>query len=320
MQSYIENFNYKYQLLPIKEINENKIIFYTNELPEEFYSNKIRESIVMQLDFPLPNDEKILEFLYSDNPTYNEFDLLKTFGKEKLYIEFSNLLNPKNKKEKLNKVKNIKNFITAFGYIYKFDYNELIANETIYRPLAEIETEIKIFNAIINMQYILNSGVEIGKEIDNIKYFDIILKEFPELNILSLYNYNFKDTIMVENTTMQKEISNILTSCISHIVNFKIKNCNINIFFDDFTPKTVFECKSLLEVMYIQFLLDTTKSNLKYGICEYCGKYVLLDEKDLNKKHIYCKITKEEKDTFNLNRSPCASRAATAKYRDKKKR
>lgn len=320
MKSYIENFNYKYQLLPIKEINETGITFYTDELPEEFYSNKIREYIITQLDRPLPNDEEFLKFLYSDNPTYNEFDLLKTFGKENLYIEFANLLKPKNKKEKLDKVKNIKNFINAFGYIYKFDYSELIKNETIYRPLAEIETEIKILNAVINMQYILNSGIEIGKEIGPIKYFEFISKEFPELNILSLYNYNFKDTIIIENNITQKEISNIITTCISYVVNFKIKNCNINIFFDNFTPQSIFNCNSLLEVMYLQFLLDTTKSNLIYGICEHCGKYVLLDKKDLNKKHIYCKITKEEKNTFSLFRSPCASNAAMNRYRNKNKK
>ena len=318
MQSYIENFNYTYQLLPIKEINENEIIFYTDELPEEFYSNKIREYIIFQLNKPFPNNKKILNFLYSDNYTHNEFDILKTFGKENLYIEFANLLEPKDKREKLHKVKNIKNFISAFGYIYKFDYNELIKNETIYRPLDEIETEIKILNAVINMQYILNSGIEVGKEIKPIKYFELILNEYPKLKLLSLYNYNFTKNIVIKDTTALKEITNIITACISYIVNLKIKNCNINIFFDKFTPKCVFNCSSLLEVMYIQFLLDTTKSNLTYGICEYCGKYVLLDKKDLNKKHIYCKITREEKDAFNWDRSPCASRAATSRYRKNK--
>ena len=43
MQNYIENFEFNYLLLPIKEINSENIIFSTEEMPYEFYIPEIKK-------------------------------------------------------------------------------------------------------------------------------------------------------------------------------------------------------------------------------------------------------------------------------------
>ena len=58
---------------------------------------------------------------------------------------------------------------------------------------------------------------------------------------------------------------------------------------------------------------------MKYGTCEYCGKYVLINKHNRNKEHIYCPISKDEKKLTLKDRSPCASNAAMERYRSKMK-
>lgn len=318
MQNYITNFKYHYELFPIKEINESNIIFANKDLPFEFYIPSFQKAF-LDIEKNPTLQVNYEDLIYNGQPSDNIFDFLELVNKEQLYIEFANLLFPKNKKEKLNKLKNIKDFVSTYGYIYKIELQEYDTEE-IFKPLSEIETEIKKFNTILAMQKILDlTKKEEIKVIEPIKFLNTILKDNDELLVYASL-YDFKDEIKISDDRELGNILNLFKHCICVLTNKVINNCKINYSYSiDSEPQYEFVCNSLLELMYLQFVTDVSNANNEYGTCEYCGKYVLINNHNKNKKHIYCPINKEDKSLTCKDRSPCASNAAMERYRAKNK-
>lgn len=315
MKSYIESFEYYYTLYPIENIDLNNITFSTNELPWDCYVVKNKHLKYIKDSKEKNNYTNKEKKISRDFPDYNSFKFLDKFEKENLYIDFANLLSPKNKKQKVNKLTNIKNFIEIYGYILPFSSEEL-EDEFLIKPLSEIENEIKIFNALINIKKILDSDLKIGNHILPIKYYNLIVERFDILKSDG-FNYFFDEEIVIKSEEMIFDIVTKLKLSISYVIESIIKNCRLSYSLRN-NPPLAIVCNSLLEVMYLQFAEDMGNSNIKIGVCEHCGKYVKL-RKNKNYKHIYCTITDEEKTIYNIERSPCEICANMARYRQKQK-
>lgn len=261
MQNFINNFKYYYELFPVKEINDKNIVFSTKELPFEFYIPGIQKAFLDEQKNPT-RQYNYEEVIYNEIPNYNMFNFLEHINKEQLYLEFANLLSPKNKKEKIDKIKNIKDFISTYGYIFKLNLEELKADE-ISRPLSEIETEIKKFNTILTMQNIIDSAKKNKhlKLIPKIQYLDILLKGNEELHVYASL-YDFSREIEIANNETLSSILNLFKHCISILTNKEINNCKINYtYYLNSEPKYEIYCNSLLELMYLQFVTDVSNSN-----------------------------------------------------------
>lgn len=300
MKNYIENFYQNRELHFIEQITDDEIVFSPTIDTFEFYIPNFLKKL---------STTKDIWNAYSEEPICNNFDLLDTNNVDYLYVDFANLLSPKNRKEKLDIKKQIKKFIETYGYILPFSLEE--NNKTITRPLSEIKNEIEKFNIIINIHKILTSDS---------------IKEFPPLNInkyiddpaLKCYSslYDFDNGFIIKDEKQLISIKDVLKKYFSSQINSVISNCNLDFSYFE-TPKYSITCDSLLEVMYLQFVSNITISNVKFGFCEYCGKLVPIDNYNKNKKHIYCKLAKDE---IGLkDRSSCASNAAMQRYRSKNK-
>ena len=301
MKNYIENFYQNRELHFIEQITDDKIVFSPTVDTFEFYIPNF---------FKRLSTTKDIWNSYSEEPISNNFDLLDTNNVDYLYVDFANLLSPKNRKEKLDIKKQIKEFIETYGYILPFSLEE--RNKTITRPLSEIKNEIEKFNILINIHKILTSDS---------------IKEIPPLNInkyiddsaLNCYYslYDFYNGFIIKDEKQLISIKDVLKKYFSSQIDSVISNCNLDFSYFE-APKYSITCDSLLELMYLQFVSNITISNVKFGFCEYCGKLVPIDNYNKNKKHIYCKLAKDE---IGLkDRSSCASNAAMQRYRSKNKK